>query len=587
MSDPIVKPFRALAFFFTSFLWVAVASATLRPVHYELEISLDPGKQTVAGDEAITLQGVDGGETSVVLGAADIVVSAVSEDGVPLSFEQSGGRVRILFARAAAKGAERVVRILYAGKPARGLKMSAGQAFTAFHTDHWMVCDDDPAAKATLRLALIVPAGLEAVASGRPEGREDLGDGRTRYRFSLERPYSSYLFGFAVGAFREAGGGEAGRVALRYLSPSLTPEELARALRETPAILAFFEEHAGVPYPGDAYTQVLLPDGPAQEMANLSVMNDRYGQSVLDDPREDYLIAHELAHQWWGNLVTCRTWSDFWLNEGMATFMVAAFKERFWGRDEYERELGIARIRYQNALAKGEARPLVYTRWKSSDEMGGPVTYSRGALVLHLLRRELGDGPFWSGLREFTRAGAGSTVDSDALRVAMEKASGRDLRDFFKQWVYGTSPDLTARHRLTRGGVEIEIEQRQPEVWSFAVVVAVAGATRRETRRVSVTKRRETFRIPFDEPVTSVVVDAESELPDPIAHQRSPEMLLVQMRDEPDASVRIGAMRAAEKLCGTAARPASCDRFPKLLDDVVANDTSRLVRQIATQIRKQ
>src|SRR6185369_3630890 len=132
----------------------------------------------------------------------------------------------------------------------------------AFHTSHWMVCDDDPSAKATLRLALDVPAGLEAIAVGHPEGRQELPDGRARYRFNLDRPYSSYLFGFAVGRFQHAEG-KGGDVALRYFSPTLTEEELARVFRQTPGMLAFFTQRAGVPYPLDAYTQVLLPDGPA------------------------------------------------------------------------------------------------------------------------------------------------------------------------------------------------------------------------------------------------------------------------------------------------------------------------------------
>src|SRR6185295_506775 len=392
--------------------------------------------------------------------AADIIVSEVTLDGVALPYEQADERLR--FTLPAPDAERRDVRLRYSGKPKRGLRITADQAFTAFHTNHWMACDPDPAAKATLRLALIVPARLTAIGTGRAAGRDVLDEGRVRYRFELERPYSTYLFGFAVAAFQETTA-QAGHVALRYAGTPFTPDELQRVFRETPQVLAFFEEKAGVPYPGDVYTQVLMPKGPAQEMVDLSVMSDGYGKSVLDDPREDYLIAHELAHQWWGNLVTCRTWSDFWLNEGMATYMVAAFKEQLWGRDEYDREMAMARLRYENALAKGQGRPLVYTGWSTSDEMGGPVTYSRGALVLHLLRRQLGDSAFWTGIRDFTRAGAGGTVDSEALRSALERASGQDLRRFFSQWVYGPRPELVARHHLVAGGVDVEVEQRQPE----------------------------------------------------------------------------------------------------------------------------
>jgi aminopeptidase N len=543
---------------------------------YDVELEIDFAQQTIAGSETIALRGAGVAELS----SADMTVSEMTLDGVALPFEQAGELLRFTIPETGADA--RNVRLRYSGKPKRGLRITADQAFTAFHTNHWMVCDPDPAAKATLRLALIVPARLTAIGTGRAAGRDVVDEGRVRYRFELERPYSTYLFGFAVAAFQETAS-QAGHVALRYAGTPLTPDELQRVFRETPQMLAFFEERAGVPFPGDTYTQVLMPKGPAQEMVDLSVMSDGYGKSVLDDPREDYLIAHELAHQWWGNLVTCRTWSDFWLNEGTATYMVAAFKERFWGRDEYEREMAMAHLRYDAALAKGEGRALVFTGWKTSDDMGGPVTYSRGALVLHLLRRQLGETAFWNGFREYTRAHAGGSVDSSDLRAAMEKASGQDLRTFFSQWVTGAVPDLAASHRAVRGGVEVEIEQRQAETWTFPLEIAVASAGQRITRRVNVTKRRQSFRFDLGEPVVSVVVDARRDLPDPIAHDRPVPMLLAQLRSDPELAIRVSAIRALEKICSGAAKPAPCAELPAALESAIAQDNGRLVRAVAGQ----
>jgi aminopeptidase N len=546
-----------------------------RVVGYEVELSVDFAGGTIEGVETVVVRG--GG--SVALAAAEMTVSEVSVEGTALAFEQAEERVTFVLPE---RGGEARVRLRYRGKPSRGLRISATQAFTAFHTNHWMVCDLDPAAKATLQLAVIVPKALTAVGSGTPVGRDVLEDGRVRYRFALERPHSSYLFGFAAAAFEEATV-RRGAVSLRYLGAPFSAEELQRIFRQTPAMLEFFEERAGVPFPAGQYTQVLIPNGPAQEMAELTVMSERYGRAFLDDPREDYLVAHELAHQWWGNLVTCRTWSDFWLNEGMATFMVAAFKERFWGRDEYDRELGMARQRYENALANGQGRPLVHTKWKTAEEMGGPVTYSRGALVLHLLRRRLGETAFWNGIREFTRAHAGGTADSNDLRIALEKASGEDLRTFFAQWVTGDVPSLFATHRAVANGVEIELEQRQAVVWTFPIELAVQTATERITRRVQVTKRRETFRFAVSEPVVSVVVDAKRDLPDPIAHERPVPMLLAQLRSEPELPVRIGAIRALEHACSGVTVPPPCSEVPAALERAIAEDAGRLVRTVAAQ----
>lgn len=565
-----------IAFFLALCAFAGSAAGSARAVHYEVELTLDLARQTISGAETITFRG----SGPVELGAADMSVSEVALDGSPLPHSHADGRLRFTLPPSGEES--RRVRLRYTGKPTRGLRMTEQQAFTAFHTNHWMVCDVDPAAKATLRLTLVVPSSLGVVATGKRAGDEPLPGGLVRHHFELERPYSTYVFGFAAAAFREATG-TASRVALRYLGTTLTAEELQRIFGPTPEMLAFFEERAGVPYPDDVYTQVLLPNGPAQEMAGLSVMSERYGKATLADPREDHLVAHELAHSWWGNLVTARTWSDFWLNEGLVTFMVAAFKERSWGRDEYDRERGLARLRYERALAKGEWRPLVHTGWKTAEEMGGVMTYSRGALVLHLLRRQLGEAAFWNGLREFTRAHAGGSVDSNDLRVAMERASGQELQRFFAQWVYGDRPDLIARHRLVNGGVEIEIEQRQTGAWTFPLELAVEGATQRITRRVEVTARRQTFRIAFDEPVVSVVVDAQRDLPDPIAHSRPVPMLLAQLRMDPQPLVRVSAITELEKVCASNATVAGCGEYAVALTTAVNGDAARMVRSVAAQ----
>jgi aminopeptidase N len=576
MPGAVTIGWRAVVLCSVLVLSSSAEATDVRAVRYEVELALDFATASIAGAETVVVRGAG----AVDLHAGDLSITEASLDGVALPFAHADGRVR--FSVPPTVGDKRV-QFRYRAKPTRGLRISAMQAFTAFHTDHWMVCDMDPDQKATLQLAIIVPKDLTAVGSGEPAGRDVLDGDRVRYRFSLERPHSAYLFGFAAGKFEEATSA-AGAVALRYVGTPFRSEELQRIFHPTSRMLAFFEDRAGVPFPSKHYAQVLMPNGPAQEMAELSVMSDRYGRSLLDDPREDYLVAHELAHQWWGNLVTCRTWSDFWLNEGMATFMVAAFKEHFWGRDEYHRELAMARLRYENALERGLGRSLVYTKWKTSDEMGGPVTYSRGALVLHLLRRELGDPAFWTGIREYTRAHAGGSVVSSDLRAALENASGRDLRTFFDQWVTGEVPSLSAKHRVTKRGVEVEIEQKQASVWRFSVELAVQTATQRVTRRVEVTKRRQTFRVAVAEPVLSIVVDAPRDLPDPIAHGRPLSMLLTQTEIEPELSVRLGAMRALEKACAGLRSGEPCAKLVDALGRSATHDVARLGRMFAQQM---
>jgi aminopeptidase N len=174
----------------------------------------------------------------------------------------------------------------------------------------------------------------------------------------------------------------------------------------------------------------------------MALLSERNLGELVQDRHEDWLIVHELIHSWWGNRITCRSWNDFWLNEGLTTFLQAAFKEVKWGRAAYEKEIANARRRYDDARRTGKERALSFEGWKTPPDASGPITYSKGALVFELLRRRLGEQAFWSGLRAYTLAGAATKggVTSEDLERAMEVASGQKLKPLFDACVYGAGP---------------------------------------------------------------------------------------------------------------------------------------------------
>jgi aminopeptidase N len=148
------------------------------------------------------------------------------------------------------------------------------------------------------------------------------------------------------------------------------------------------------------------------------------------------LAAHELAHQWWGNQVTCRDWTHFWLNEGFATFMAAAYNERRFGRAAYLREIDARRARYEQVRDAGHDRSLVFPNWDRPTADDRTLVYQKGAVVLHELRATLGDRRFWEGIRRYTRTNFGKSVTAADFQQAMERSSGEALSDFFAKWVY-------------------------------------------------------------------------------------------------------------------------------------------------------
>ena len=156
----------------------------------------------------------------------------------------------------------------------------------------------------------------------------------------------------------------------------------------------------------------------------------------LADPFANSLLAHEFAHQWWGNLVTCQAWTHFWLNEGFATFMAAAYREHRFGRDVYVRDVADVRARYERVRDAGHDRSLVFQDWSRPTSDDRTPVYQKGGYVLHRLRELLGDDVFWSGIASYTARHAGGSVTTDDFRLAMEQASRRDLGAFFAEWVY-------------------------------------------------------------------------------------------------------------------------------------------------------
>lgn len=174
----------------------------------------------------------------------------------------------------------------------------------------------------------------------------------------------------------------------------------------------------------------------AQEASSFSILGWNGLEPMLTDPQEDWLIAHELAHQYWGNLLTCAEWSHFWLNEGLTTFLVAAYKQERWGAKAYQRELGLFQARRAKAAAAGFDVPLTFAGDYPSLSVKRAVVYSKGALFLAALRERLGDRVFWAGLSRYTRAFAGRSVTSADFQHSFERESRQDLSRLFAEWVY-------------------------------------------------------------------------------------------------------------------------------------------------------
>lgn len=396
-------------------LGAAAAPAPVDVVSYRVVLQADFEQKLLFGAETIVFVAPPG-QTRISFSPSAIEAVTPFLDGNIQEFRSEDGRLVIDFA-ASPQPVEHSLTVLMKVKPKRGISFSGDFAWSSYFTCDWMLCEQDaPGDKATIDLSFVkLPKGMTAVVSA-PGGTA-----------------SPYLFGFAVGRLRQATIGKG----LTVFAPEASTADLSRLFAPTADMVAFFEEKAGAPLPYGRYDQVLVPGQEAQEASSFSLLGEETLAPILTDPTEDWAIAHELSHQWWGNAVTCADWSEFWLNEGFATFMTAAWKEKRWGRAAYDREMAIARKRWDASTAAGFDKPLAWKGEYPSLRVRRGIQYSKGALFLDALRTALGDAAFWKGVRLYTRGHLGGVVTSRDLQRAMEKASGKRLDNLFDRWVYG------------------------------------------------------------------------------------------------------------------------------------------------------
>ena len=390
--------------------------------HYDVRLTPDLAAKRMAGEATIKLVSRTERLDAVELDAGDMEIASVREGQRPLYFERKGANLIVALPSPAFRNDTRTITIRYTAIPAKGLVFFPDQIYTSFFTSDWMPCDEHPEDRATLALTIDVPPQFKVAASGHAEGAT----------WTLDNPYPAFLYAFAAGDFVESSRKVDG-VTLRVLGQ-------ADVFDDTAAVLKFLTERSGKPYPLDTYTQVFTHGTVEQEAVGMTLLPDKYAAGMKEHPDNLYLLAHELAHQWYGIAVVARDWSDFWLSEGMATFLADVFLGQRFGKARYEGQIAEARQTYESLRAQGRDRPLFFTDWQTAPQAGGPLPYYKGAFALAEFRRVLTDDAFWRGIRAYTAAHWGGAATSDDLEAALASVAGKDagkqLRKMFQQYIY-------------------------------------------------------------------------------------------------------------------------------------------------------
>ena len=404
-------------------------------LHYDITLEPDIAQKALRGTVVIKFTSQVASLNSVEFDCGDLLIDSVKQAGDPRNFAIADHRLKVTLPPLN-RGRSSELVIAYHGAPKRGVRFfpALSQVYTIFSTSQWTICIDAPEDKATLRFTLIIPPKLTAIANGELVSTRKAGD-KLITVWEQKSAIPTYVFGFSIGPFRTLREKKKD-VDLQYFVTSFSDEEAHKIFRDTPDMLEFFETRAGVRYADKTYSQVLAAGGVEQEMSSFTALNEAYGKGVLANEQDLWLGAHEFAHQWWGNMVTCRDWNQFWLNEGIATFMAAAYIEHRFGRNAYLKEIESYRANYEKVRDAGKDRSLVFPDWLHPTREDRTLVYDKGAYVMHLLREEMGERAFWDGLRIYTRRYFGKSVVTSDFKTAMEEANGKSLDEFFARWVY-------------------------------------------------------------------------------------------------------------------------------------------------------
>ncbi|KPK77386.1 MAG: aminopeptidase [Phycisphaerae bacterium SM23_30] len=566
--------------------------------NYRLELNFDLDKKEFRGENRVTIKPLKNGFTKCILDAKELVVTEVTNyRNAPLKFEQTDEYLIIYLSKAYSYGETCTFSIkYYAIDPKKGFffsdetprnpKMVSTDSFPD-EARHWFPCYDYPHDKVTTELIATVKHPNKVLSNGRLVSiKENQKNNTVTYHWHQDKPHSTYLSMVAIAPFAVIKD-SLGSLPVNYWVYEKDVEDARRIFKKTPYMIDFFNKLYGYEYPWAKYDQVETPtQGGGAEATSATIL----GQNVIYDQKADKdfswetTIAHEIAHQWWGDLITLRTWSETWLNESFATYSDYLYTRFDKGEDEGALALLNKKNSYLQEAHNSYIRPIVFNRYENPGQNFDRHTYPKGACVLHMLRFILGDELFFRTLQHFLYKHEFQPVDTHDFMLAVKEATGQNMDWFFDQYIFKPGhPVFDVSYIWNENAKTFQMKAIQTQdtstgipIYKIPVIIGLTTTSGKESHKFWIKQKEEIFEIAVNEKPLLVRFDEGNYLLKEWIFNKDIEELLYQLKND-DV---MGRMWAASEL-------VKYEKFPYVIEELsnsALNDAFWAVRRNSLEV---
>ncbi len=508
---------------------------------YTIRTSFNRAEKIVFGDTIVQLKPLKDNFKTFELDAAEMNFESIklASSNADVPFKTAGEKIILTLDKAYSPNDLISIRFKYStNKPKKGIYFidaetedgktpRRAQVWTqgeAEEARYWFPSYDSPDDKATTEQFITVEKDETAIANGDLLETIENPDGTKTFHYKMTVPHSTYLTSFVVGNYVRVSDSYK-TIPLGFYMYSGQEAIAQKSYGKTKEMMRVYEELTGVDFPYNKYDQTIVANFNFGGMENITATTMADTEILFNPPPvvED-LVSHELAHSWFGDLVTCKNWSELWLNEGFATFMEAAYREKMYGREDYLRKMreDAAQFFVDETINRNR-HPLFNQNANPKDDgIFDVTTYQKGGSVIHTLRETVGTENFWKAINIYLNRYKFQNVETPDLQKAMEETSGMKLDWFFKQWIYGAGfPKLNVKpvYDTATKTLNLSVTQTQtadkitPEAFVLPMEIEITTVNGTTSEKIEVKKRAEIFSIKVSGKPSKITFDKEEKIP--------------------------------------------------------------------------